>query len=60
MKENHILNCIKKFSDYHLLIGAFKLELLRRKLQSIIDCHENNLKKIDYFNEISYEDYHGK
>lgn len=60
MKENHILNCIKKFSNYHLLIGAFKLELLRRKLQSIIDCNENNLKRIDSFDKMSYEDYTGK
>lgn len=60
MKENHILNCIKRFNNYHLLIGAFKLELLRRKLQSIIDCNENNLKRIDSFDKMSYEDYTGK
>ena len=32
MEEKHILNCIRKFNKYHVLVGVFKLELLRRKL----------------------------
>ena len=32
MEEKHILNCIGRFSKYHVLVGVFKLELLRRRI----------------------------
>lgn len=60
MEEKHILNCIRRFNKYHVLVGVFKLELLRRKLfeklsyTSLADI----FAKIE--NEMSYEDYTGK
>lgn len=37
MEESHILNCISRFKKHETLVGVFRLELFRRKVEKLYE-----------------------